>query len=151
MHKAVVLGGIVFCSTLLFFIYHPLSNFIALLMVPVGDQGINIISLELAILKDPNDVAAYYNRGVLYSQGIDYQAAIEDFTKVISLDSKKSDQIFSVADGYSKRGDVYRNLGDNKRAIADYQKAANLYREQGDHLAYEYMVKLIESSKITDK
>jgi regulator of sirC expression with transglutaminase-like and TPR domain len=50
-------------------------------MVPVGDQGINIITIELAILKNPNDATAYYNRAILYTQVVDYEAAINDLTK----------------------------------------------------------------------
>lgn len=146
MYKTVISSGLIFCVTLLFFTYRPVTNFFALLMVPVGDQGINIVSLELAILKNPNDATAYYNRGTLYSQGIDDQAAIKDFTKVILLDSKESSQAFSAADGYCERGDVYRRLGDNEKAIADYQRAAGLYHKQGKYSEYEYMAKLIESS-----
>lgn len=125
MYKTVVLSGMIFCLVLLFFAYRPMKNFVALLMVPVGDQGLYIVRLELAILKQPNNPTAYYNRGILYSQGIDYQAAIRDFTKVISLDSKEHYQTFSVADGYRKRGEVYQSLGDKEKAISDYQRAAS--------------------------
>ncbi len=116
-------------------------------MVPVGEPRNNIVVLELAILREPNDAANYYNRGTLYSQGIDAQAAILDFTKVIGLNSKEPNQSFSAADGYRKRGSIYQEVGDNRKAVVDYQRAAELYREQGKHLEYEYVIKLLESIK----
>ena len=48
-------------------------------------------SSDLAIVLNPNDVDAYYNRGI-----------------------------------------VYRKLGEAQKAIADLQKAATLYQQQGD-------------------
>jgi tetratricopeptide (TPR) repeat protein len=141
MRKTIVLSGLAFC-TILFFSCRTARNFIALLMVPVGDQGINIVTIELAILRNPNNVTAYYNRAVLYSQGVDYDAAIDDLTKVVSLNSERNNQRLN-ADVYVKRGDIYQKVGSREMAIADYHKAANLYQEQGEYLEYERTIKLI--------
>lgn len=116
-------------------------------MVPVGDLRNNIVVLELAILNNPNHAANYYNRGTLYSQGIDVQAAISDFTKVIMLDSREPNQPFSAAEGYWKRGSIYQEIGNRSKAIADYQRAAELYRAQGKYLEYNHVIKLLESVK----
>jgi tetratricopeptide (TPR) repeat protein len=144
MHRNIVLSGLIFCAVLLIFAYRPVRNFIGALLVPVGSEGINIITLELAILKNPNDASAYQGRGYLYSQGVDSQAAIEDFTKVISINSKDPNQP-SAADGHRKRGDVYRVLRDYERAVLDYQKAAELYQEKEDQHGYQFTIDLIKS------
>ena len=142
MRKTIVLSGLAFC-TILFFSCRPARDFIALLMVPVGDQGINIITIELAILKNPNDATAYYNRAILYTQVVDYEATINDLTKAISLTSERNNTSFS-ADIYFRRGDIHQRIGDSKRSIADYRKAADLYREQERSSEYEHTIKLIK-------
>ncbi|NJN48961.1 MAG: hypothetical protein HC805_03140 [Alkalinema sp. RL_2_19] len=38
---------------------------------------------------------------------------------------------------YCNRGNARRDLGDQKAAIADYQKAADLYKQQGKTRDYE--------------
>ncbi len=80
------------------------------------------------------DFDAYYNRGIsYYSQG-NYQQAIEDFTKALSINSNS-------AIAYAYRADSYDNLRDDlrnpKQAIADYQKAAELYKKQGNTKDYQ--------------
>jgi tetratricopeptide (TPR) repeat protein len=145
MYKTIVLGGLVFC-TLLFLSYPSVRNFTSLLMVPVGDQGINIVTVELAILRNPNDATAYYNRAVLYSQSADYEAAIDDLTKAISLNSEITNHNFDTANLYFKRGSIYQEIGDSARAIADYHRAADLYWKQRKYPEYEYIMKLIKSS-----
>lgn len=142
MRKTVVLSGLAFCI-ILFFSCRPVRNFIALLMIPVGDQGINIVTIELAILRNPNDTTAYYNRAILCSQGVDYEAAVSDLTKVISLNSERNNQRLN-AGVYVKRGDIHQRVGDKERAIANYHKASDLYQEQGRYLEYERTIKLIK-------
>ena len=46
----------------------------------------SIKDYDKAIELDPNDAAAYYNRGHSYSDLGQYQRAIEDFDKAIELD-----------------------------------------------------------------
>lgn len=88
----------------------------------------------------------------------DYQGAIEDYTKVIKIDSKNLDAYIGrgnarsylknykaaiedytrvinlepeYADVYMNRAVISCKLGDKQRAIKDYQKAANLYAKKG--------------------
>lgn len=48
------------------------------------------------------------------------------------------------ASAYILRADVYRNLGDSQRAIADFQKSADLYYQEGNTQYYQQIIELIE-------
>ncbi len=72
-----------------------------------------------------------YQEGLRKYQSGDYQAAIEDFTQAIALDSQN-------ALAYNKRGDAFYQLGDYEQAKADSSKAielnpqnANAYYDRG--------------------
>jgi tetratricopeptide (TPR) repeat protein len=58
----------------------------------------------------------YLNRGLARNQKSDYDGAISDFDKAISLDSKS-------ADAYNARGLAHYYKVDLERSIADYDKA----------------------------
>jgi len=63
--------------------------------------------------------APYSNRGIAYSTAGQWDNALDDFSKAISLNSK-----FPVP--YANRGAVYANIGQTDNAIADFTKALEL-------------------------
>jgi lipoprotein NlpI len=68
---------------------------------------------------DPEYAEGFSYRGSEYAQKGDYDRAIVDFDKAISLDPK----LFSALNG---RGKVYQSKGDYDRAIADFSAAIRL-------------------------
>jgi tetratricopeptide (TPR) repeat protein len=66
-----------------------------------------------------NNYLAHNARGITYGELGQYQLAIEDFNKAISL---KQD----YADAYYNRGYAYTNLGQYQRAIEDYNEVIRL-------------------------
>jgi tetratricopeptide (TPR) repeat protein len=62
---------------------------------------------------------SYYNRGVIYYQLKNYQAALEDFDRAINIDSKN-------ISAYYGRGNVRYELQDKPGAFQDYDKAKSL-------------------------
>ena len=74
---------------------------------------------NIVIDMNPDNVEAYYNRGVTYHHKGDYDRAIEDYTKTIQL---KPD----YANAYYNRGLSYDNKGASDRAIEDFTKVIQL-------------------------
>jgi tetratricopeptide (TPR) repeat protein len=99
-----------------------------------------IADYSQAIRRDPENAAAYNNRGRAYADTGDYDKAITDLNQAIRLDPK-------YADAYTNRGLVYNDRKDRDRAIADYSQAirldpalwraynnrGNAYDNKGDH------------------
>ena len=106
-----------------------------------------------AIELEPNNAAAYYNRGIVYSNSGNLEQAIQNFTKAIELDPRKIEAYInrgtayldsqdfekalqdynktialdsSIAEAYNNRGIVYFHLGDLAQAISDYTRAITL-------------------------
>lgn len=75
---------------------------------------------------NPEDVDAYYNRGLAYGKkGLDDEA-IKDLTKVIELDPQN-------VDAYAARGGAYYGKGNDEKAKEDWKRGADL----GSDLARE--------------
>ncbi len=72
-----------------------------------------------AIDLNPDNAAAYNNRGTAYSDIDEYVLAIQDFDKAIGLDLK-------LAEAYNNRGIAYKERGELDRAIKDFDKALEL-------------------------
>jgi tetratricopeptide (TPR) repeat protein len=72
-----------------------------------------------AIRLHPNDAFGYLYRGDAYFDERDYDKAISDYSQGITLDPK-------YALPYYSRGTVYRVLGKNAQAQADFDKAKQL-------------------------
>jgi protein O-mannosyl-transferase len=71
------------------------------------------------------DTLVYNDRGIAYAKLGQYQRAIEDFNKAISISSAN---IYS----YNCRGIVYAKLGQDQRAIDDFNTAVRLNPDYAD-------------------
>ena len=85
----------------------------------LGDYKGAITGYTHAIRLNPDDAAAYSNRGIAKSSLGQYLAAIVDYDIAIRLDP-------DVATAYSNRGAVKRKLGQSLAAIVDYDIAIRL-------------------------
>lgn len=66
------------------------------------------------------DSSNYYYRGIEKNKSGDFQGAIKDYSKAISIDS-------SFIDAYRRRGKNNFFLGDINGALVDYAKAIEIY------------------------
>jgi tetratricopeptide (TPR) repeat protein len=83
----------------------------------------NAIGAYQTLLKFDNNKNAFYNLGVVYLVGLkQYNKAIEFFTGAISVDP-------NYVEAYYGRGVCYQQIGDNKRAAADFQTCLKLDSE----------------------
>jgi len=87
-----------------------------------------ISDLTKAIKLNPNDAAAYRNRGYAYDNLYQYDKAISDFSEAIRLDPNN-------AEAYKSRGEVYSWIDQYDQAIGDYNEAIRL--DPNDSYAYE--------------
>lgn len=85
---------------------------------------------------------AYYNRGCVYHQQGNIMAALDDFTEVLALDPQD-------AETYVSRGLLRHQVGQSDGAIADLQKAAQCYADQGLKISYQQVIDLIERLKVS--
>ena len=114
--------------------------------------------------KQPEDAAAYNNRGNVYYNLGEKQKALEDYNQALKLDpnyvhayhnrglvyynlgeKQKALEDYNqalkldskYAGVYFCRGNVYNDLGEKQKALEDYKKAAQLYQQQGNTYWYE--------------
>ena len=92
--------------------------------------------LTQAIRLNPNYADAYYNRGNVYRNQEKWDLAVADLTQAIRLNPND-------ADAYKNRGFVYYRLGDINKARQDFQRAAQLYRTQGNTAEYELVIRVL--------
>ncbi|MBG1259638.1 tetratricopeptide repeat protein [Nostoc sp. BAE] len=62
--------------------------------------------------------------------------AIEDFNQAIKINP-------NLAEAYYNRGSVRFNLGDKQGAIADLQKAADLFQQEGKTQDYQDAIAIV--------
>ncbi|TAE00048.1 MAG: hypothetical protein EAZ96_21905, partial [Oscillatoriales cyanobacterium] len=70
----------------------------------------------------------------------DYSGAVNDLTQAIERPS--SDNICTAC-AYKIRGIAQSKLGNRQGAVADLEKAAQLFREQGDIAKYQSALDLL--------
>ena len=70
-------------------------------------------------------------------RGVDPIRAILDYTEAIRLNP-------GYADAYYNRGLTYIKLNKKEEAIADFQKAAQLYQQLGRNTSYQDALKRLE-------
>ena len=73
------------------------------------------------VVKDPDNVEAYFVRAQLYQSLKDFPKALAEFNQIIKLDK-------SMAEGFAGRAEVNRILGRKAEALADFRRAASLDR-----------------------
>lgn len=120
---------------------HPQSYqafyFQGLTLLDQGETWDAIDAFNQAIELNPNNPEAFFNRGIartlLAARIIEPTRApnpIEDYTEAIRLNP-------GFADAYYNRALAYLELKDKIKAIADFQKAAELYEKLGRKTSYQ--------------
>ncbi|MEM9817161.1 MAG: tetratricopeptide repeat protein [Cyanobacteria bacterium P01_D01_bin.6] len=79
---------------------------------------------------------AIFKQGRTLAQVGDFQAALENFNRLLEL-------MPNNADGYGYRCVARHKLGDRAGAIADCQQAAQLYLAQDQLKKYQYALKML--------
>ncbi len=103
----------------------------------LGDKQGAIDDYNLAIKFNPNLALAYINRGIVRKDLGDKPGAIDDYTQAIKFNP-------NLAQAYYNRGIVYYQLGDKQKAREDLQRAAQLFKAQGNTAAYEKIMGLLK-------
>ena len=100
------------------------------------------INSELAnnnkiIQGNPENLEAYFNRGIIYKNTENFESAIADFSKVIELDNQHSYAYFERASIYEKQekwglaiADFTKLIQLNPKITSYYELRANSYRKQ---------------------
>ncbi|NEO53198.1 MAG: tetratricopeptide repeat protein [Okeania sp. SIO3B5] len=123
-----------------------------------------IADYNRAIRLFPKDSDAYYNRGNTYHNQGKYEKAIADYTKIIQLYPKYADAYYNRGLAYQlNKGSCKNNLNsffdgsyisqfildkicttyfymapkDIEKAISDFEKAADLYKQQTNQKSYQ--------------
>ncbi|MCL1813918.1 MAG: tetratricopeptide repeat protein [Treponema sp.] len=90
-------------------------------LIGQGNYDGAIAAATRAISDDPKTTVGYGIRAMAYSKKNDYDSAIADNTKQITLTTGEN-----RAGCYYSRGGNYLGKGDDDKAIADYKMAADL-------------------------
>jgi tetratricopeptide (TPR) repeat protein len=87
------------------------------------------VDLDRAIAINPLTKNGYRNRGMLYILTKQYQNAIDDYKKHLTLVQDETGEI------WSKIGYAYQQLGEHRKAIDVFSKAINIY----ENSSYYYL------------
>ncbi|MEG3871915.1 MULTISPECIES: tetratricopeptide repeat protein [unclassified Microcoleus] len=110
----------------------------ALAKSEAGDIQGAIADYTEAIRLNPNYAKAHNKRGIIHGRNLkDYPAAKADFDRAIEINP-------NYGDAYYNRARVREFLEDKPGAIADYQKAAELYQKDGNTNDYQDAIKHLE-------
>ncbi|MDH6099517.1 tetratricopeptide repeat protein [Anabaenopsis tanganyikae CS-531] len=80
----------------------------------------------------------YLMRGIDYYDQGKWELALVDYNQAIKLNP-------NLALAYIGRGAVYLELGHINKARENFQRAAQLYREQGNRVEYQLTIKVLNS------
>jgi tetratricopeptide (TPR) repeat protein len=109
-----------------------------------GNSAKAVADFSKSIEIDPSGSGAYFDRGLEYMVEKQYQKAVDDFTVSI-----KNNNDITVC--YKFRGQALSELGDRDGAIADLEKAADLYARDKDLFGSKQVAKLISRVKHSAK
>ncbi len=111
----------------------------------LGKSNEAILDFGKSIELDPQGSTAYADRGLEYLVRKRYQDAIADFSDSIGRNH-------DLPVSYKFRGQSKHYLGDQKGAIADLEKAAQLYKDNNDLFGFKQVDKMVvEIKKNGDK
>lgn len=79
---------------------------------------------------------SHYGRGEIRKEEWDHYGGIGDYTRAIQLRP-------DFAEAYHQRGNIYLRIDQKGAAIHDYQKASDLFIEQGDKSSHKITIDLI--------
>lgn len=94
-------------------------------------QGAIHIFTEI-IKIDPQEIEAYYNRGIAYEKLNENQKAIADFNAVTNLNP-------NYGEAYVSRSQIYLKLSQKEAAILDLERALSLFEKQKNWPAYQWV------------
>ncbi|WP_013325421.1 tetratricopeptide repeat protein [Gloeothece verrucosa] len=103
----------------------------------LGDYQGAIEDFTEVIRLYPNSAEAYYNRGIAYSKLGNSGAAMADYNKAVELNP-------NLAEAYVDRAQIYSGLGKTSDALKDLKRAADLFKQQGNTIAYNQTLKMIQ-------
>jgi len=98
-----------------------------------------IVEYDLSIATDPRAYASLNARGLAYWHLDKFDAAIDDFTRAISV----SDSPLRTSEALENRGMAYRDKDDPDRALQDYDAALKAY-PTAEHVQYNRAVALAD-------
>jgi tetratricopeptide (TPR) repeat protein len=95
---------------------------------------------DRAIGINPNLENSYYLRGLSnYNLG-KYQNAVADYDRAIKIKPNEPES-------YHWRGLAVHRLGNKSQTIADLKKAASLYKQKGNEIQYQLVLKALNKVK----
>ncbi len=109
------------------------------LQEPKHQLAVEDYNRAIAIKSDYAD--AYINRGIAYSGLGQYEMAVKDYIKAISITPENADIYYAKAHTQSLME------GKTKRAMYNYQRAADLYKKQGKSSYSKNALQKIEELK----
>jgi tetratricopeptide (TPR) repeat protein len=94
-----------------------------------GDWTNAINDYNTALIQDPKNAAAYYNRAVARFNLRDFRGAIMDYSKAIYVGTSTNADCVSSA--YYGRGQCLYQLGQKEKACMDFVKSSDLGNQDG--------------------
>ena len=102
-----------------------------------GEKQKALADFNQAIKFNPNDAKAYANRGILYAKSGEKEKALDDYNQAIKLNPDD-------AQFYANRGLIYFDFKNSVQGKKDLEKAASLFRRQGDIQKYQIIAEFLE-------
>ncbi|NJL11277.1 MAG: tetratricopeptide repeat protein [Calothrix sp. SM1_7_51] len=113
-------------------------NDLGLAYFKLADLETAMSDFKLAVRLNNKNDRAYFNLGCTCVRNGNNFAAINNFTQVIQLNPKS-------ANAYVNRGVAYHRLGYESAAIANLRKAASLFDNSDERLAYQQTFNLLKA------
>jgi len=106
--------------------------FLSALIHEANDLPLRAVAdYEAVIMSDPNNIEAYFQKGLIYFNASSYRQALEDFTYVIDhIDGSSTKAIYFGIDPNGLKGTFLTTLQSMKSKV--YQYRGSTYQELGD-------------------